>query len=91
MQKFSTEVMQYLAKGGSSIDTFGIFPEQSGDPNRPERDDNGHQWPRYFYRRGRTMDARGVDRIIAVPAQIFADRPQYIVFNHRFHDEVGPR
>jgi hypothetical protein len=89
MQKFSTEVVRYLAKQGSLVDTFGIASDRCSN-NRSERDDNGHQWPRYFYRRGRTIDARGVDRIVAVPAKIFQDRPEYTVFNWRFFDASGP-
>jgi hypothetical protein len=89
MQKFSTEVVRYLTAQGSFLNVFGICPDQSGS-QRPIYDRNGHQWPQYFYLRGRTMNSRGIDSIVALPTRIFDEEPPYTVFNYRFLDDQVP-
>ncbi|KAF2826081.1 hypothetical protein CC86DRAFT_466873 [Ophiobolus disseminans] len=55
MQKLVSGIMGYLWNQESSIDVFGISLDFSGRMDRPRtRDENGHRWPRYFYRRERT-------------------------------------
>ena len=79
MQKFATEVFRYFAKHKSKINTLLLSPDYMVGVKRPTRDENGHMWPRYFYRCGWTRSTNGEDYVVAVPAETvdlqYFDRP----------------
>jgi hypothetical protein len=66
MQNFANQVIQYMARFGSNVQVFDTSPHDL-PPNRPPADENLHRWPEYTYTKGRMIDARGVERVVAVP------------------------
>ena len=66
MQSLATAIVRFLDKLGSGITLFGFSAEYMPTA-RPREDTNGYLWPRYFYTRGRTIDAMGAGRVAAVP------------------------
>ena len=66
MQSLATAIVRFLDKLGSGMTLFGFSAEYMPIA-RPRKDTNGHLWPRYFYTRGRTIDAMGAGRVAAVP------------------------
>jgi hypothetical protein len=68
MQTLATQVIRYMALRGSNMSLFTAQPSAVQDTEeRPKKDANGHQWPEYFYTKGRHFDTRGQSEIIAVP------------------------
>lgn len=68
MQQFATQVMQFMVERGSKLKLFNANPTVAlkDEVNHPA-DANGHFWPNYTYVRGRTIDATGRTKVIAVP------------------------
>ncbi|KAH8623161.1 hypothetical protein IG631_22318 [Alternaria alternata] len=67
MQAFATEVFHLLARNGSNIRALAMSPEDMNSAKRPGFDDNGHRWPRYFYKPGTIRTMSGQKHIVAVP------------------------
>jgi hypothetical protein len=68
MQKFADEIMGNLHHLGSSIRFFAAAPSAVPlDHDRPLPDSNGHQWPNYYYLKGRSTNARGQEEVVASP------------------------
>ncbi|KAL1796058.1 hypothetical protein ACET3X_006282 [Alternaria dauci] len=67
MQAFATEVFRLLAGHGSNIRALAMAPEHVNIAERPVSDENGHQWPRYYYKYGVTRTMNGQEDIVAVP------------------------
>jgi hypothetical protein len=85
MQHFSYQVMQFMAKAGSSLRVFSADPSMppKKDCGSPNKDTNGHQWPQYVYRRSRAVDAWGREHVVAAPlANYPAEIPGSIVLSH---------
>lgn len=66
MQNFANQVMQYMARSGSNVKVFDTSPHYL-PMNQPPADENGHSWPEYTYTKGRMIDGRGFERVVAVP------------------------
>jgi hypothetical protein len=79
MQKLAASVMRVFDRLGSRITAIG-FSSIKLHTERPQRDNNGHQWPEYFYRRGQIPDNHGVNQATAVPVR-FDHIPGRSVFN----------
>ncbi|CAN9226194.1 hypothetical protein CC77DRAFT_1100163 [Alternaria alternata] len=67
MQAFATEVFRLLARNGSNIRALAISPQVRSSTKRPVSDDNGHRWPRYYYRYDVTGAMSGQEHVVAVP------------------------
>ncbi|RYN54813.1 hypothetical protein AA0118_g8932 [Alternaria tenuissima] len=67
MQAFATEVFRLLARNGSNIRALTISPQVRSSTKRPVSDDNGHRWPRYYYRYDVTGAMSGQEHVVAVP------------------------
>ena len=65
-QNLASELMRHFALRGSKIKFLAISPKEVPS-QRPDTDVNGHQWPRYYYSRGHTVDGLGRKRTVAVP------------------------
>ncbi|KAF2028599.1 hypothetical protein EK21DRAFT_90566 [Setomelanomma holmii] len=68
MLNFATEIFRYLYKRGSTIKYLAVAPACIHEFTRPKKDENGHQWPWYYYVRSRTVDVRGMQEVVALPA-----------------------
>jgi hypothetical protein len=68
MHKFAAHMMRYLANRGSRLKLLAIAPFlRHLEADRADKDEDGHQWPKYYYLRGRNIDARGVGTVTALP------------------------
>jgi len=89
MHRLASNIMLYLWEQGSKVVLFGVSPDKvDGKVRRPQRDENRHKWPRYFYTRGRVFDTKGTESPMAIPAAIFDDQEiedGWTVFRGRFH------
>ncbi|CAN9358381.1 unnamed protein product [Alternaria alternata] len=81
MQAFATEVFRLFARNGSNIRALAMSPQYTNPAKQPFSDDNGHQWPRYFYRYGATRTMSGQEYIIAVPTPL----DEFPVFGPTYH------
>ncbi|KAF7678914.1 hypothetical protein GT037_002662 [Alternaria burnsii] len=70
MHAFATEVFHLLARNGSNIRALAMSPEDMNSAKRPGFDDNGHCWPRYFYKPGTIRTMSGQEHIVAVPTPL---------------------
>jgi hypothetical protein len=68
MQKLAAHMMRYLASQGSRLKVLAFSPFMRPATDKTlDKDENGHQWPKYYYLRGRNIDARGVETVTALP------------------------
>ncbi|CAN9382410.1 unnamed protein product [Alternaria alternata] len=67
MQVLATEVFRLFARNGSNIRALAMSPDDLNGTKQPMRDDNGHCWPRYYYKYGATRTMSGQEHIVAVP------------------------
>jgi hypothetical protein len=67
MQVLATEIFRLFARNGSNIRALAISPLDTNSAKRPVFDDNGHRWPRYYYRYDVTGAMSGQERVVAVP------------------------
>ena len=87
MLSLATAIVRFLDKLGSGITLFGFSTEYLPKA-RPRKDTNGHLWPRYFYTRGRTIDAMGAGRVAAVPLPA-AGLPEDSLFSRSYAKYLG--
>lgn len=85
MQVFATEVFKYMLSHGSSIVLFAAQPRAvTSAKSRPQRDMNGHQWPEYFFTKGKISDAQGCSEVVAVPLKgAKLEMPELTILLHR--------
>ena len=65
-QRFSDQVMQFMAERGSSLRLFAMRPPLP-PYRRPAKDVEGQQWPNYAFTKGSVTDVRGIRSVVAVP------------------------
>lgn len=70
MQVLATEVFRLFARNGSNIRALAMSPDDLNGIKQPMRDDNGHCWPRYYYKYGATRTMSGQEHIVAVPTHL---------------------